>query len=351
LELIRQVVRLQQTSKACVRILGVADSIHLLLSKSDFLDLGALESIVTAKGDGKSMESIQGTICQPLAQGTEALLRGAPSGARYILADCTASEETGRVLADGLAAGWMVVLANKKPITGSMSLYKQLTADMTRFRCESTCGAGMPIMAAVRRVVRSGDPVSKMAGALSGTLGYVMSGLEEGKSLSAVVIEAKAKGFTEPDPRDDLSGLDVARKALILARSLGWDLEISDVQVESLFPAALAPDAMSVDDFMASGIQTLDQTFKEKVHAASSKGEVLRYAAQVEDGKCSVGLLSVDKNSPLGRLSGTDNLFYLQSDCYSPNPLVIQGRGAGTAATASGVLADILELMDCNSLS
>ena len=255
------------------------------------------------------------------------------------------SADTAAILVRAVANGNAAVTANKKPVSGSMETFKALTADARRFRCESTCGAGMPIIASIARIHRSGDGIRKMAGALSGTLGYVMSGLEAGTSFSAVVKDAKAQGFTEPDPRDDLSGMDVARKALICARMTGSNIELVEVKVESLYPKEFGPEHMSVDEFMAA-LPRLDKGVKSKIQMAASKGEVLRYAAVVENGSCSVGLVSVSKESPLGRLSGTDNLFQLDSECYSPNPLVIQGRGAGTEATASGVLADLLELCD-----
>eukprot|EP00976_Prorocentrum_cordatum_P033417 680514-Prorocentrum_minimum.AAC.4 len=312
------------------------------------LDEGMLESIVATKAAGSSLDvlaSAQGVKVQPADVGMEGILAAAMEN-RAILVDCTASEATSATLASWADKGGAIVLANKKPTTGDMTLFNRLTANPAKFRSESTCGAGMPVMAAVKRIVRSGDPVSKISGAFSGTLGFVMSGLEAGKSFSAVVAEAKAQGFTEPDPRDDLGGTDVARKALILARAIGWPLELSDVAVESLYPPAMAPGQMSVDEFMATGLKQLDPTIQAQVDAAAARGEVLRYAATVEDGKCKVGLVTVPKSSPLGSLSGTDNLMVLHSECFHPNPLVLQGRGAGGEATASGVLADVLELGD-----
>eukprot|EP00854_Cymbomonas_tetramitiformis_P019898 gene19898-23804_t len=205
----------------------------------------------------------------------------------------------------------------------------------------------MPLIATVTRLVRSGDKISKMAGALSGTLGYVMSGLEDGKAFSQVVREAKAAGYTEPDPRDDLSGTDVARKALILARLQGWRLELADVTVESLFPTEMGPDSMPLNNFMNEGLLALDAPIAKRVEEAAASDGALRYAATVQDGKCTVGLVVVPKQSALGQLRGTDNLLEVCSGCYNPNPLVLQGRGAGTETTASGILADILELDDC----
>ena len=171
-------------------------------------------------------------------------------------------------------------------------------------------------------------------------------GLEEGRAFSAVVADAKRLGYTEPDPRDDLSGLDVARKALILARRLGWRLELADVAVESLYPAHMSAEHLSVDAFMAR-LPELDADVAARAAAAAADGAVLRYAAVVEAGAARVGLTPVPRDSPLGRLKGTDNLVEMATDVYDAAPLVLQGRGAGAAATAAGVLADLLELHDC----
>jgi homoserine dehydrogenase len=202
-------------------------------------------------------------------------------------------------------------------------------------------GAGLPVIATLNRLIASGDEITRMAGTFSGTLGYLMTGLQEGRPFSEVVREAHKLGYTEPDPRDDLGGVDVARKALILARGLGWRLDMADVAVTGLYPAAMAD--LSVAEFMAA-LPDLDAHFSGLVADAAADGKVLRFAATVEDGACQVGPVAVSADSPLGRLSGTDNLIEITSRWYQPNPLVIQGRGAGVDATAAGVLSDIVEL-------
>jgi homoserine dehydrogenase len=168
-----------------------------------------------------------------------------------------------------------------------------------------------------------------------------MTGLQEGRLFSEIVREAHRLGYTEPDPRDDLSGLDVARKALILARGLGWQLDMTDIVVEGLYPSRM--ETLPVPEFLEA-LPDLDEQFQERVQVAASQGKVLRYTASVEDGQCRVGPTVVDVNSPLGRLHGTDNLVEFHTHWYSPDPLVIQGRGAGTDVTAAGVLSDIVEL-------
>ncbi|XP_038879522.1 uncharacterized protein LOC120071359 isoform X3 [Benincasa hispida] len=160
--------------------------------------------------------------------------------------------------------------------------YNKLITHPRRIRHESTVGAGLPVIVSLIRMLSSGDPVHHIIGSLSGTLGYIMSEVEEGKPLSQVVKVAKSLGYTEPDPRDDLSGMDVARKALILARLLGQQINLGDIKVESLFPKEMGPDVMPIDDFLNSGVLSLDNDIQERVTKASSRGNVLRYACVVE---------------------------------------------------------------------
>jgi homoserine dehydrogenase len=275
-----------------------------------------------------------------------------------IVVDCSASEATVPALLTALDRGYQIAMANKKPLTVEYAIYQRivrggavlnkrnpdaapLVHQPGRSRWETTVGAGLPVIATLNRLVASGDPVTRIAGTFSGTLGYVMTGLQAGKAFSEIVREAHQLGYTEPDPRDDLGGVDVARKALILARGIGWQLEMSDVAISGLYPATMAD--LSVTEFM-SALPELDAEFAAQVAAAKADGKVLRYAATVADGRCEVGPVVVEAGSPLGRLSGTDNLVEFHTGWYSPNPLVIQGRGAGTDVTAAGVLSDVIEL-------
>lgn len=180
----------------------------------------------------------------------------------------------------------------------------------------------------------------------SGTLGYVMSEVEDGKPLSQVVKTAKSLGYTEPDPRDDLGGMDVARKALILARLLGRRITMDSIKVESLYPDEMGPTVMSVDDFLSKGLPLLDKSICERVAKASVSGKVLRYVCVIEGTRCEVGIQELPRDSPLGRLRGSDNVLEVYTRCYNKQPLVIQGAGAGNDTTAAGVLADILDIQD-----
>ena len=175
-----------------------------------------------------------------------------------VVVDCTASDETVDALFRALDRGFQVVLANKKPLTVQQRVYERISRDRSasrrlrtlgRARWETTVGAGLPVIATLERLVSSGDEVARIAGSFSGTLGYVMTGLEEGRAFSETVAEAYRLGYTEPDPRDDLGGVDVARKALILARGMGWRMEMEEVQVRSLYPQRMA--GLRVADFLA----------------------------------------------------------------------------------------------------
>nr|AFK39931.1 unknown [Medicago truncatula] len=173
-----------------------------------------------------------------------------------------------------------------------------------------------------------------------------MSEVEDGKPLSQVVRAAKSLGYTEPDPRDDLGGMDVARKALILARILGRRINMDSIQIESLYPKEMGPDVMTDDDFLSCGLLLLDKDIQERVEKAASNGNVLRYVCVIEGPRCEVGIQELPKNSALGRLRGSDNVLEVYTRCYSNQPLVIQGAGAGNDTTAAGVLADIVDIQD-----
>ncbi|HBY99384.1 MAG TPA: homoserine dehydrogenase [Chloroflexi bacterium] len=243
--------------------------------------------------------------------------------------------------------GYGVVLANKKPLTATLAEFEQLVrrpgTEEGRADCgyEATVGAGLPVIRILRMLLETGDEVQAIRGAFSGTLGYLMTELQAGVPFSVAVREAKRLGYTEPDPRDDLSGADVARKALILARTLGLPLEMADVAVEPLFPPAFAD--LDVPLFLERFVE-LDEAMAARASEAAAEGSVLRYIAAVTPDGLRVGLSAEPMRSALGALRGPDNLVAFHTDRYSRTPLVIQGAGAGAEVTASAILADILAL-------
>eukprot|EP00048_Salpingoeca_helianthica_P016940 m.234902 g.234902 ORF g.234902 m.234902 type:complete len:361 (+) comp19834_c0_seq1:112-1194(+) len=262
---------------------------------------------------------------------------------KSFLIDCSASAATTGLLRWWIERGGNVVLANKKPLSESMDDFLAFTSpeNHNRFGYESTAGAGTPFIAAVKGIGHAGDVVRSMHGTFSGTLGYITSGLDENKKFSDLVNKAFSEGLTEPDPRDDLNGMDVARKALILARTIGWTRNLSDLHVEPLFPPALS--GLPLKEFFAA-LPSLDEKFTARIEAARANDSVLRYVVSIRDGQVEVGLKEVPAESPLGRLRGTDNILEVFSDVYYKQPLVIQGAGAGAEVTASGVVCDMVNI-------
>mgnify|MGYP000161422864 FL=1 len=261
-----------------------------------------------------------------------------------IFVDATGSEEVARLYPKLFANGIHVVTPSKLANTFEQSFFdelKKLTKKHNNsFRYETTVGAGLPVISTINDLQSTGNQISEISGVVSGTMTYLFNQLEQGVPFSKAIIDAREKGYAEPDPRDDLSGEDVARKFLTLARTLGITIEREELQVESLIPEKLK----NVDDnIFLEKLSEYDSKWKQHIQKAKNRNETLRYTGKLKDGNITIGIESVPKDSPLGQLKGTDNLIQIYSDFYNHTPLVIQGPGAGKEVTASGVLNDIIK--------
>ena len=263
-----------------------------------------------------------------------------------VIIDCSASATVADRYADWLQAGIHVVTPNKQAGSGPLQRWQAIRAAAAgsgaRWRYEATVGAGLPIIQTLRDLIDTGDQLLAVDGILSGTLAWLFNRYDGSVSFSALVREAHRLGYTEPDPRDDLSGLDVARKLVILAREAGMSLSLDDVVVEGLVPAELA--GVSRDEWLAR-LDELDTALAGRLAQAQANHQVLRYVARLDSqGKASVGLVALPETHAFAHLQLTDNIVQFTTRRYQDNPLIVQGPGAGPEVTAAGVFADLLRV-------
>ena len=270
----------------------------------------------------------------------------APHLPHTVLIDATASADLPQHYEGWLARGINIITPNKKCNAGPLAYYHSLR-DIARkhqryFLYETNVGAGLPIVHTLRDLIETGDSIIKIEGVLSGTLSYIFNSLDGKRTFSEIVREAHSLGFTEPDPREDLSGVDVARKLIILAREMGLEVELDNVQVESMVPSDLR--SATVDEYLNT-LDKHDEAIAALVTSARAENKVLRYVGTIESDGCIVaGLQSYAKDHPFANLTSSDNVVSFQTKRYNTQPMIVRGPGAGPEVTAAGVFGDLLRL-------
>jgi aspartokinase/homoserine dehydrogenase 1 len=263
-----------------------------------------------------------------------------------VIIDCTASEPIADRYSGWLERGIHIITPNKKAFSGAFDKYSLLRDSArhgsTHYMYETTVGAALPIISTLKDLIATGDEIRSVQGIFSGTLAYLFNVYDGTVPFSEIVRAARDSGYTEPDPRDDLSGMDVARKLTILAREMHQSIEIGDFPVESLVPEPLRD--VSLKEFLER-LPEFDADIEARYRKAQSDGQYLRYVARLDaDGRAAVGLEAVDREHPFSNINLTDNIVQFETDRYAANPLVVQGPGAGPEVTAGGVFGDLLKL-------
>lgn len=290
-------------------------------------------------------EAVQRLALTPQASSIEAVDAALHGDGVRVVVDATASEGVAERHAHWLAQGIHVATACKIGQGTSLSRWHAIRAASALghagYGDSATVGAGLPLLRSLRELRAGGDRIHAVAGVLSGSLAWLFNQYDGMRPFSALVRQARDAGYTEPDPRDDLSGEDVRRKLLILARAAGVELDADEVDVTSLVPPELAILSKGALD---GALPALDAPLRERFAAAYKRGEKLRFIARLQDGRARVGLESLPGDHPLAGGAGTDNRVAIWSDRYHTQPLVIQGPGAGAEVTAAGLLDDVLRL-------
>ena len=314
-----------------INVTGIINSQKMWI-ESNGIDLENWQSILEEKGETSDLDVFTNKIIDL-------------NFANSVFVDCSASKDVVGYYEKLLKKSVSIVTPNKIANTLSQEKYIRLRTlakkSNAQFMYETNVGAGLPVIGVLHSLLNSGDKILKIEAVLSGTLSFIFNTYKGDLKFSDVVLDAKAKGFTEPDPRDDLSGLDVARKALILSRDSGAQMELEDIKVENLVPENLRE--LDVNTFLEK-LPEVDERYEKMKNDAAANGNVLRYMAVIEDGKATIELKQVNANHPFYNLSGSDNMIVFTTERYKNNPLVIKGPGAGAEVTAAGVFAEIITI-------
>jgi aspartokinase/homoserine dehydrogenase 1 len=318
--------------KLDIQLKGVATSRKMLIGESS-ISLSGWKKEIEEKGREMSLSKF-----------VEKMKSSNLSNSIFI--DCTASPDIQTVYEEILSRSISIVSPNKQANSSSMEFYNLLQKTAEKHNCafkfETNVGAGLPIIETIHELVRTGDKVDRIEGVLSGTLSYIFNNFDGESSFSDVVKTAKEKGYTEPDPREDLNGNDVGRKLLILARVAGYNVEMNDIDIQNLVPDD-ARDVQSVDDFF-NKLKNHDAHYNRLQNEAIAENKKLCYIARFENGKGVVKLEKIDDSHPFYNLSGSDNIVAFYTTYYDESPLIVKGPGAGAKVTAAGVISDILRV-------
>jgi aspartokinase/homoserine dehydrogenase 1 len=331
-QLASQAIRLRETANLDLRLRGILTSSRMLLADP------------AVRLDGWR-ESFDGSEPADLTRFEDHI--HADHLPHAVIIDCSASAQVAGNYPRWLASGIHVVTPNKKGNSAELELYRRLRealrAGGSHYLYEATVGAGLPIIQTLRDLRETGDEIRRIEGMLSGTLSYLFTAWDGAVPFSAVVRDAKTKGYTEPDPRDDLSGMDVARKLIILGREMGLPLSLEHVELEGLVPDTLA--RCGVAEFL-DRLTELDEPMLARLESSRRSGRVLRYVGTLDAAtrRATVGLSEIEPSHPFAKINPTDNVVRFITARYDRNPLVVQGPGAGPTVTAGGVFADLLRV-------
>lgn len=319
-----------------LRMVGLVDRGGLLYRGGGLPDR-VVDDALRAKLRGESIGAVRSAMPPARRYSELATLR-------TLFVDATAASGMAAVWREVIESGAGVVLANKLPLCEAWSESGPLF-NHPRVRYEATVGAGLPVLSTLRALLATGDSIERMDGALSGTLGYLVGRMSGSVAFSEALAEAIDLGYAEPDPSEDLSGRDVARKAVILSRSAGWQAELAEVALEGLIP-----DSRAREMTPPAAALSPDDALRGRFADAERDGDVLRYLARVSPDGIRVGLAPVPRSDSFAAIAGPENRVAFHTRRYAPHPLAVAGPGAGPDVTAAGVLNDLIDLAETNTM-